>query len=75
MSDKQTLLLAQRDENIDILRGFTMMYVVFVHCLYWAGLFNGTFSSVFKSLFLIEMPLFFFIVRVQVMLWVKRKQF
>ncbi|GMO55510.1 MAG: hypothetical protein Ta2A_00440 [Treponemataceae bacterium] len=38
-----------------------MMYVVFIHCLYWVGLFNGRYSSILKSLFLIEMPLFFFI--------------
>jgi fucose 4-O-acetylase-like acetyltransferase len=51
----------ERNEILDTLRGFTIMYVIFVHCLYWLGLFNGNYSSVIKSFFLIEMPLFFFI--------------
>jgi len=55
------IILTERNENIDILRGFTMMYVIFIHCLYHAGLFTGHYSSIIKSLFLIEMPLFFFI--------------
>jgi len=38
-----------------------MMWVVFIHCVYWPGLFNWNYSSVIKSLLLIEMPLFLFI--------------
>jgi fucose 4-O-acetylase-like acetyltransferase len=53
--------LSQRDNTLDTLRGFVMMYVIFIHCIYWIDIFNGKYSSIIKSLFLIEMPLFFFI--------------
>ncbi|MDR0507891.1 MAG: acyltransferase [Dysgonamonadaceae bacterium] len=65
----------QRDKNIDTLRGFAMMYVVFIHCLYWIVLFNGKYISIIRSLFLIEMPLFFFITGASNALGRKRKLF
>ena len=39
---------------IDNFRGLAMMYVVFIHCLFWANFFPDT-----RSLFLVEMPFFF----------------
>ena len=51
----------RRNKTIDIFRGLTMMYVIFIHCLYWPGLFNEGYAKIIKSLFLIEMPLFFVI--------------
>lgn len=50
-----------RDIKLDIFRGITMWYVIFIHCLYWIGLFDGDSGMLIKSFFLIEMPLFFFI--------------
>jgi peptidoglycan/LPS O-acetylase OafA/YrhL len=67
--------VGHRNRDIDTLRGFAMMYVIFIHCLYWIGLFNGKYSSVIKSLFLIEMPLFFFIAGASNSLGRKRKLF
>jgi peptidoglycan/LPS O-acetylase OafA/YrhL len=56
-----TYKTTERNGTIDTLRGFAMMYVIFIHCIYWTGIFNGRYSSIIKSLFLIEMPFFFFI--------------
>ena len=51
-----------RDTNLDTFRGFAMMYVIFIHCLYWLYLFHNANSITYiKSFFLIEMPLLFFI--------------
>jgi len=61
MIKTQTIDLPQRDNVLDILRGLAMIYVIFIHCIYWINIFNGRYSSTIKSLFLIEMPLFFFI--------------
>ncbi len=48
-----------RDQNLDIYRGFTMVYIVgVIHVLYWLHLYN----SVWKSYLLIEMPIVFYIV-------------
>lgn len=37
-----------------------MIWVIFVHCLYWVGLFNEGKALIIKSLFLLEMPIMFF---------------
>jgi surface polysaccharide O-acyltransferase-like enzyme len=65
--------VGQRNRDIDTLRGFAMMYVVFIHCLYHTGIFAGHYSSAIKSLFLIEMPFFFFITGASNSLGRKRK--
>jgi peptidoglycan/LPS O-acetylase OafA/YrhL len=65
----------QRNREIDTLRGFAMMYVIFIHCIYWIGLFNEKYGPVIKSLFLIEMPLFFFITGASNSLGRKKKLF
>ncbi len=49
-----------RYEKLDIIRGGGMLWVIFVHCLYWMGLFNEGRRLVIKSLFLLEMPIMFF---------------
>ena len=47
-----------RDEQLDVYRGFTMIYIVCViHVMYWLHLGNEP----FMSLALVEMPLIFFI--------------
>ena len=43
-----------RIDMIDNFRGFAMMYVIFIHCLHWIDFFPDT-----RTLFFIEMPLFF----------------
>ena len=50
-----------RDNTLDYLRGFAILQVVFVHILYWLGLFNTIYLGIFKSFFLFEMPIFFFV--------------
>jgi fucose 4-O-acetylase-like acetyltransferase len=47
-----------RNRDLDIYRGLLMMYIVsFIHVLYWDGLFMTT----YKSIFLFETPVIFFI--------------
>ena len=50
-----------RDKDIDRIRGFATLQVIFVHVLYWTGLFSVGYLRVIKSFFLFEMPLFFFV--------------
>ncbi|MDR2512887.1 MAG: acyltransferase [Puniceicoccales bacterium] len=50
------------DENIATLRAFAMMHVLVVHSLFWPvhpELYSD--ASIFRALFLFEMPLFFFL--------------
>ncbi len=47
--------------DIEIIRGFAMMWVIVIHCLYWASPNFGLTKNLITSFFLIEMPLFFFI--------------
>lgn len=51
----------KRDKTLDCLRGIAIIQVVFVHVLYWLPIFNGAYSSIIKSFFLFEMPIFFFV--------------
>ncbi len=50
-----------RDKTIDNLRGLAMLWVIVVHVLYWGNFFVDPNINLFKSFFLFEMPLFFFI--------------
>ncbi len=50
-----------RDESLDHLRGFAMTWVIFVHVIFWGNFFSNKYADIFKSFFLFEMPLFFFI--------------
>ena len=52
---KEVPLLKKRIDLIDDFRAMAMMYVIFIHCLFWFGYGN----EVNRSFFLIEMPLFF----------------
>jgi fucose 4-O-acetylase-like acetyltransferase len=54
-------LSKHRNRNLDTLRSVAMMWVIFIHCLYHTSIFQSGISSAVKSLFLLEMPLFFFI--------------
>lgn len=47
-----------RNSKIDSLRAFAMMWVIFVHCVYWLNVFSSSWG---RSLILFEMPLIFFV--------------
>lgn len=47
-----------RIQLIDDLRGLAMMYVIFIHVLFWLAPFG---NSIFPGFLLIEMPLFFMV--------------
>jgi len=51
----------ERDENLDNLRGFAMVWVILIHVLFWGNLFTDGYSYLLKTFLLFEMPLFFFI--------------
>lgn len=53
--------LAKRNETIDRLRGFAMLWVIVVHTLYWGNFSSDSYYNLLKSFFLFEMPLFFFV--------------
>lgn len=53
--------MIKRDKTIDQLRGLATLWVIVVHVFYWGNFFNNSFINLFKSFFLFEMPLFFFI--------------
>ena len=50
-----------RDKTLDYLRGLAIIQVVFVHILYWLGIFSAGFFAIAKSFLLFEMPIFFFV--------------
>ncbi len=50
-----------RDKTLDGLRGFAMLWVIFVHVLYWGNFFTNAYFNLAKSFCLFEMPLFFFV--------------
>lgn len=50
-----------RDKTLDYLRGLAIIQVVFVHILYWLGIFSVGFFAIAKSFLLFEMPIFFFV--------------
>lgn len=50
-----------RDEELDTFRGFAIIWVLFIHCIYWNGLFTSTGATIAKSYLLFEMPLLFMI--------------
>lgn len=47
-----------RDDELDLIRAFSIFWVVLIHTLYWPGIID---QGILLSLFLIEMPLIFFI--------------
>lgn len=51
----------ERDEDLDIIRAIAIIWVIAIHCMFWLGLFSSPTQQIIKSLFLIEMPLFFFV--------------
>lgn len=53
--------IQMRDKTLDHLRGLAMLWVIWVHVLYWGGIYNYYPLSILKSWCLFEMPLFFFI--------------
>lgn len=53
--------MKNRDKTIDNLRGFAMIWVIFVHVLYWGNFFRNETIILLKSFCLFEMPLFFFV--------------
>ena len=55
------MTVKHRDENLDNLRGFAMVWVILIHVLFWGNLFTDGYAYVLKSFLLFEMPLFFFI--------------
>ena len=54
-------IVKSRDDMLDRLRGFAMLWVILVHTLFWGKLFENGYASLIKSFFLFEMPLFFFV--------------
>ncbi len=54
--------MKNRDVYLDDIRGCAMIWVMFVHSLYWTGLFSSFPISVIKSITLIEMLVFFFVI-------------
>lgn len=53
--------MKQRDPFLDDLRALAILWVLWVHVLYWLGFFPEGPLAVAKSFFLLEMPLFFFL--------------
>ncbi len=50
-----------RDESLDHLRGFAMLWVIFVHVIFWGKIITDGYAYIVKTFILFEMPLFFFI--------------
>lgn len=50
-----------RDRRIDQLRSFAMLWVIFVHVLYWSTFITSEYANTIKSFCLFEMPLSFFV--------------
>lgn len=53
--------ILNRNEDIDNLKAIMISWVLFIHCLYWLGLFENEPYITLKSLLLFEMPLCFFL--------------
>lgn len=53
--------MMHRNKTLDNLRCFAMMWVIFVHSLYWGEFFTSKKFIFLMSFCLIEMPLFFFV--------------
>lgn len=51
----------ERNQELDFLRGFSIIWVLIIHCLYWVGFFTSENAMVLKSFLLLEMPLLFLI--------------
>lgn len=51
----------KRDIELDFFRGFAIVWVLFIHCIYWTGLFTSDKVTVIKSYLLLEMPFMFLI--------------
>ncbi|MDO5708042.1 MAG: acyltransferase [Andreesenia angusta] len=51
-------VIQKRDEDLDLLRAFSIFWVMIVHCLYWPNILD---QGVGISILLIEMPIIFFI--------------
>jgi surface polysaccharide O-acyltransferase-like enzyme len=50
----------QRDEQLDIIRGGAMIWVVLIHCIYWTACVPAGWA-IAKSYLLVEMPIFFYL--------------
>ncbi len=50
--------ISSRDHELDMMRAFSIFWVIMIHCLYWPGIVE---QGILLSLFLIEMPLIFLI--------------
>jgi peptidoglycan/LPS O-acetylase OafA/YrhL len=48
-----------RDAELDLLRGFAILWVLIIHCLFWTGVGSGQVPRIAKSFLLFEMPLLF----------------
>jgi len=51
----------KRDTELDFFRGFSIVWVLFIHCIYWVGFLTSDNATIFKSYLLMEMPLLFLI--------------
>lgn len=38
---EDTKAISKRDESLDHLRGFAMLWVIIIHALYWGGYFQN----------------------------------
>lgn len=53
--------MRERDEDLDIIRALGMLWVSFVHCIYWTDVFTESMTMKMVSWLLIEMPIIFFV--------------
>ena len=53
--------MQKRDEDLDIIRALGMLWISFVHCIYWTNVFTDPMSMKIVSWLLIEMPVMFFV--------------
>lgn len=65
----------KRDVELDCYRGLAILWVLFIHSIYWMGFFTSTKVAVAKSYLLFEMPLLFFITGASNSLSAKKKLF
>lgn len=57
--ENMTNLSTARDNNLDYFRSTALIWVLFIHSLFWLGIVSH--ENVYKSFLLFEMPLFFLI--------------
>lgn len=51
--------LVKRDEELDLLKAFSIFWVVVIHCIYWPNIID---QGIGVSMLLFEMPLIFFLI-------------